>query len=115
METDELEKQYYKIKEVSDLLGIPSSTIRYWETQFAILSPQRNDKGTRFYTPGDIEKLQMVKYLIYDRGIRIEKAREMIKHNHSGVTRRFRALERLQDVRSRLAAILAAIDNTNRI
>ena len=115
MVADELDKQYYKIREVSDLLSIPTTTIRYWETQFDILKPQRNDKGTRFYTAADIERLRMVKYLIYDRGMRIEKAKELIKHNHSGVSKRFRALERLQSVRSRLAAILASIDNTNRI
>lgn len=115
METDELDKQYYKIKEVSDLLGLPCSTLRYWEAQFDFISPRRSEKHTRFYTASDIEKLKLVKFLVHDRGMRIDVAREAIKHNHSGLARRFRALERLQDVRSRLAAILAAIDNTNRI
>ncbi|MDE5971804.1 MAG: MerR family transcriptional regulator, partial [Muribaculaceae bacterium] len=49
----DLTKKFYKIREVSELLGLPASTIRYWETEFDQLSPRRNDKGTRYFTPDD--------------------------------------------------------------
>ena len=48
---DSIDKRFYKIKEVSELLDLPASTLRFWETQFTILKPRRNDGGTRFYTP----------------------------------------------------------------
>ncbi|MDE7397874.1 MAG: MerR family transcriptional regulator, partial [Muribaculum sp.] len=81
---DYIEKKYYKIKEVEDMTGLPASTLRYWESQFSIIRPRRNDKGSRFYTPDDVEKIRMVKYLLYDRGLKIEAAQEQLKHNHSG-------------------------------
>lgn len=51
----ELDKKFYKIGDVSDILGIPESTLRYWETQFTIIKPKRNKKNIRYYTPHDIE------------------------------------------------------------
>ena len=50
-------KRYYKISEVVDMTGVVASTLRFWETQFSILSPKRNDRGTRFYTPADIDTI----------------------------------------------------------
>ncbi len=96
---DSIDKRFYKIKEVSELLDLPASTL-----------PRRNDGGTRFYTPADIEILKMIKYLIKDKGLKIEAAQEAIRHNHSGIRRHHRAIETLKDVRSRLQSILAALN-----
>lgn len=104
------DKKYYKIKEVSEILELPASTLRFWESQFSLLKPRRNDGGTRFYTPSDIETLRMIKYLIKDKGLKIEAARDAIKHNHSGVSRQQRAIERLKDVRTRLQSLLDALN-----
>ncbi len=52
---DNLSKKYYKISEVAELLGLPASTLRFWEKQFTVIRPKRNNHGTRFYTPADIE------------------------------------------------------------
>ena len=52
---DNLNKKYYKISEVAELLGLPASTLRFWEKQFTVIRPKRNNHGTRFYTPADIE------------------------------------------------------------
>ena len=38
-------KKYYSIKEVSDMLGIPDSTLRYWEKEFKEIAPKKNAKG----------------------------------------------------------------------
>lgn len=96
------------------MLDIPTPTLRYWEQQFSIISPRRNEKGTRFYTSADIDKIRMVAYLLKDRGMHIEKAREAIRHNHSGITKRYEAIERLKSIRSQLAALLASIDSGRR-
>lgn len=111
---DSLDKRYYKISEVAAILGLPAPTLRYWEQQFTIIKPRRNDKGTRFYTSEDIEKIRMVHYLVKEKGMRIEKAQEAIRHNHSGVSKRYEAIERLKSVRSQLAALLASIDSGRR-
>lgn len=105
-----IDKRFYKIKEVSEILDLPASTLRFWETQFSLLKPRRNDGGTRFYTPADIETLKMIKYLIKDKGLKIEAARETIRRNHSGVSRHHRAVETLKDVRSQLQSLLDALN-----
>lgn len=112
---EELEKKFYKINQVAEIVGIQPSTLRYWETQFGnVLKPKRSEKGTRYYTSADIEKVRMINFLVRKRGIRIEKAQEMIRHNHSGVTKRYEAMERLKSVRDQLATLLASIDSMNR-
>lgn len=92
------------------MLNLPASTLRFWESQFTILKPKRNDGGTRFYTPSDVETLRMIKYLIKDKGLKIEAAREAIRHNHSGVSRHHRAIENLKDIRSKLQSLLDALN-----
>ncbi|MCM1021238.1 MAG: MerR family transcriptional regulator [Muribaculum sp.] len=106
-----IEKKYYKIREVAELTGMAPSALRYWETQFNIIKPKRNDKGSRFYTPDDVEKIRMVQYLVKERGLKIEAAREQIKHNHSGVSRHAQAVEHLKEIRSELMQMLKAMDS----
>ncbi|MCC8119098.1 MAG: MerR family transcriptional regulator [Bacteroidales bacterium] len=108
-----MDKTFYKISQVEELLGIPQTTLRFWETQFTILKPRRTEKGTRYYTPEDLDKIRMIQYLVKERGLKIEKAQEIIKHNHTGVTKRYQAMQRLQEVRKRLTELLAAIDRRN--
>lgn len=105
-----IDKKYYKIKEVSEMLELPASTLRFWETQFPILKPKRNEGGIRFYTPSDIENLKMIRYLIKDKGLKIEAAKDALRRNHSGVSRRHRAVEKLREVRNELQGMLDALN-----
>lgn len=107
---DSIEKKYYKIREVSEMLGLPTSTLRFWETQFTMLKPKRNQSGTRFYTPSDIDTLRMISYLIKDRGLKIGAAQEALRHNHTGVSHRHRAVETLRHMRTELQSILDALN-----
>ena len=93
------------------MLGLPPSTLRFWESKFTIIKPRRNDKGVRIYTPSDIEKLRMVLYLVKDKGLRIEAAEEQIRHNRTNVSRRAHALDRLREMRATQQQLL---DATNR-
>ncbi len=104
------DKRYYRIREVAELLQLPPSTLRFWETQFTILKPKRNDGRTRFYTPADIETLKMIKYLVKDKGLKIEAAQEAVRRNHSGVSRHSRAVDTLRDIRGRLQGLLDALN-----
>ena len=73
---EQLTKKFYRIGDVSELLGLPQSTIRFWEKEFSELRPRRNGGGTRMYTPSDIEQLRIIKFLIKDKGLTLEGARE---------------------------------------
>lgn len=106
---EKFEKKYYKISEVAEMIGLPASTLRFWEQKFTIISPKRNGSGTRFYTPSDIEKLRMVAYLVKEKGLRIEAAQEELKNNHTGVLQKAKAVERLTIVRDRLQGLLDSL------
>ena len=108
---DDLNKKYYKISEVANLLNVAPSTLRFWEGQFTIIKPKRNDKGTRFYTPKDIEIIRMIYYLVKEKGLKLDAAQEQIRRNHSGVSKRFEAIERLKNVRNILQNMLDALNS----
>ncbi len=107
---DELEKKYYKVSEVAEIVGLPCSTLRFWEKKFTIIHPRRNKGGQRLYTPSDIEKIRMINFLVKEKGLKIDAAQEELRNNNTGVSRRFEAIGRLRAVRARLAGIL---DNLN--
>lgn len=109
MEQD-LDKKYYKISEVAEIVGLPCSTLRFWESRFTIIKPKRNSGGTRFYTPADVEKIRMIYYLVKEKGLKLEAAENQIRHNHSGVNRRFEAIDRLKSIRADLVGLLKAFD-----
>ena len=52
---------------MAEILGIPASTLRFWEKEFTIIKPKRNSKNTRFYTPEDVETIKMVYYLVKEK------------------------------------------------
>lgn len=75
------DKIYYSIGEVSDLLGVPASTLRYWETQFTTLRPHKNKKGNRYYTPDDIALLKEIFHLTRDCGFTLDGVRDQLRHS----------------------------------
>lgn len=109
--TDSLNKKYYKISEVATILNIPPSTLRFWERQFTVIKPKRNDKGTRFYTPADIEKIRMVYFLVKEKGLKLDAAQEEIRRNHDGVSKKAEAIGRLKEIRLRLQTLLDALNS----
>ncbi len=112
--TDSLQKKYYKISEVAEILSIPPSTLRFWESQFTIIKPRRNAHGTRFYTPNDVETIRMVYYLVKEKGLKLEAAQQQIKKNRSGIERKSQAIERLRRIRSTIQNIVDALNERQR-
>ncbi len=106
----ELDKKFYKIGDVSEILGIPESTLRYWETQFTIIKPKRNKKNIRYYTPNDIEIIRRVYYLVKEKGMKLDAAQAQIRHNRDGVDKRFDAIEKLKDIKEQLLKFQEALD-----
>ena len=106
----ELDKKFYKIGDVSEILGIPESTLRYWETQFTIIKPKRNKKNIRCYTPHDIEIISRVYYLVKEKGLKLDAAQAQIRHNRDGVDKRFDAIEQLKAIKQQLLAFQNALE-----
>ena len=71
-------KAYYSIGDVCELTGLKPHVLRYWETQFEVLKPNKNRAGNRVYRPKDIEVIVLVKRLLYDEKYTIEGARQKL-------------------------------------
>lgn len=105
-------KKYYSIKEVSEMLGIPDSTLRYWEKEFKEIAPKKNAKGIRHYTMDDIEQIKKVKFLVKDNSLTISGAKTRMKDNPQKTSDTHDIVERLKKVREELVAILEELDAT---
>jgi DNA-binding transcriptional MerR regulator len=73
------DKLYFKIGEVSELLGVEPYVLRYWETEFPVLSPKKSGTGHRLYRRKDVELLLRIKHLLYEKRFTIEGARQSLQ------------------------------------
>lgn len=105
----EYDKRYYKIKDVAEMLSVPQSTLRYWETEFPECAPRRSATNIRYYTPENIETLRIINFLIKVKGLRIEAAREQLRKNRTNVSRHTEILDLLGETRDELEEILSAL------
>jgi DNA-binding transcriptional MerR regulator len=78
-----MEKLYYSIGEVSDIVGYDPHVLRYWEQEFDELSPRKNRAGRRVYTDDDIEVIDRIRYLLKDEKYTIEGARQALRRGES--------------------------------
>ena len=72
------DKLYFKIGEVSELLGVEPYVLRYWEGEFPVLSPKKSGTGHRLYRRKDVELLLRIKHLLYEKRFTIEGARQSL-------------------------------------
>ncbi len=96
---------FYSMGEVSEMLDVKPSLIRYWEGQFDVLRPKKNKKGNRLFSPEDVEKLKLIYHLVKERGMTLEGAKKSLKQNKGAISRDSELLERLQRVRSLLEEV----------
>ena len=73
------DKLFFKIGEVSKLIGVKQHVLRYWESEFPIIKPQKSKTNQRLYRRKDVEAVVAIKHLLYDRKFTIEGARRHIK------------------------------------
>lgn len=73
------EKLYFKIGEVCEFVGVQAHVLRYWETEFPQLSPQKNRSGQRNYRRKDVEISLRIKELLYDDMYTIAGARKKLQ------------------------------------
>ena len=111
LKTDRNLKLYYSIKEVSDIIGVNESTLRYWETELPQLKPRTaTGSKVRQYTDRDIDLLKNIYTLVKVRGFKIAAARKMINENREGANRSTHVLNTLLAVRDDLRALKKELD-----
>jgi DNA-binding transcriptional MerR regulator len=72
------DKLFYKIGEVSRIVGVEPYVLRYWETEFPFLKPRKNRSGQRVYIKKDVEMLLAIKRLLYQERYTIEGVRKRL-------------------------------------
>jgi len=101
-----MEKLFYTMSEVSAMLEVPDTTVRFWSDSFPkFVKPQRNAKGNRQFRAGDIDALRQIKYLLKDKGLTIGGATKQMTADRTGVDKTARAITCLEDIRARLVEV----------
>lgn len=78
------DKLYFKIGEVSDLVGVKAYVLRYWESEFKEISPVKSQANQRLYRRRDVEMLLRVRQLLYRERYTISGAKKVLKQEFTG-------------------------------
>ncbi|MFH1862915.1 MAG: MerR family transcriptional regulator [bacterium] len=97
-------KLYYSIGEVSRMTNLPSYVLRFWETEFPELRPQKNRAGKRVYQQIDIERIQKIKKLLYEDRFTIAGARQALREEMGESPRSIKIP--IENIRRELKSIL---------
>ncbi|MDA0709914.1 MAG: MerR family transcriptional regulator [bacterium] len=81
MRSESLKKLYYSIREVSDMSGVESHVLRFWEKEFSLLRPRRGRSGNRTYKERDIKIILAIKDLLYNQKYTTQGAVEKLKQS----------------------------------
>ena len=73
------DKLFYSIGEVSGMFAVNASLIRFWEKEFDIIKPKKNNKGNRMFTKADLENFRLIFHLVKERGYTLQGAKEKLK------------------------------------
>lgn len=105
------EKIFYNISELSEMLDVPQSTIRFWEQEITLLSPARVN-GIRKYRIRDVECLKQIHYLTKIKGLKISAVNSYLSTKGSGaVSDNANIVEKLEDIKSSLQQVLLCLDS----
>lgn len=78
------EKLFFKIGEVCELAGVQAHVLRYWESEFPMLAPQKNRAGQRVYRRRDVEMALRIKELLYEDQYTIAGAKKRLAYELRG-------------------------------
>jgi DNA-binding transcriptional MerR regulator len=81
MDTEKLipDRLYFRIGDVAEITGVKPYVLRYWESEFPMISPEKSNTGQRVYRRTDVETVLLIKHLLYKERYSIEGARNRIK------------------------------------
>ena len=103
------DKLYFKIGEVSEIAGLPTHVLRFWESEFNMINPKRTPTGQRQYRKQDLELILNIKYLLYDKKYTIQGAKRHLRYL-SKAEQEKPLLEKIDDIRRELKQIRHLLD-----
>jgi len=98
------DKLYFKVGEVSAIIGIPAYVLRFWEAEFKKINPKRSSSGQRLYRKSDIELILNIKHLLYEKKFTIQGAKQHLKIK-SEETKEKSSIITLDEIRKELKSI----------
>jgi DNA-binding transcriptional MerR regulator len=99
------EKRYYSIGELAKAFEVNASLIRFWDKEFDILKPKKNAKGNRMFTPEDVKNLQLIYFLVKERGFTLEGAKIHLKEGQKKTLDKFEIISKLEGIKAQLVKI----------
>lgn len=103
-----MEKYFYTVGEVAEILGESTSLVRFWANEFPkFIHPQRNAKGNRLFTKEDVETFKHIHVLVKVEGLTLEGTAKRLKGDRKDVINKARVLETLKGIRTQLSEIRA--------
>ena len=101
-----MEKQFFSIGEVAELLGENNSTVRVWSNSFPrYVRPTRTPKGDRVYRSDDIRALELIRYLLKSERLTIEGATKRMDEDRKGAERKQKIVQSLTSIRKMLTEV----------
>lgn len=100
-----IEKLYYSIGEVAEMLEVPVSTVRFWENEFEALKPMKNKKGNRLFTQSDVKNLRIIHHLLKEEGMTIAGVKKKLTEKWDETDYKFEINESLLKIKSILLDI----------
>lgn len=105
-----MEKLFYSIGEVAEILGESTSAVRFWSNTFSrFIHPQRNAKGNRMFTREDVETFKQIHLLVKENGMTLDGAARRMADDRRSVENRVKALDSLRRIRAELVSVQAAL------
>ena len=110
-----IEKLYYTIGEVSEMLDVNAATVRFWAGKFPdFIKPARNKKGNRLFTAKDMANFKVIYYLVKEQGMTLEGAAMRMKDNITVEDKRVEVISRLTAIKEKLTGIADELGKKDR-
>ncbi len=99
------DQQIYNIGQAAKMFKVATSLLRFWESEFDIIQPGKDDKGNRFYTEKDIENIRIIYHLVKERGFTLVGAKQELSRRKLIINEQVDLRKELTDVRNFLVEL----------
>lgn len=104
-----VEKLYYSIGEISEMLNVPVSTVRFWDNEFEVLKPVKNKKGNRLFTQSDVRNLRIIHHLLKEEGMTLSGVKKKMSEKWEETNYKYEIGESLLKIKSLILELKESI------
>jgi DNA-binding transcriptional MerR regulator len=103
------DKLFFKIGEVAEIAEVEPHVLRYWESEFGLLKPEKSKTGQRVYRKKDVETVLEIKRLLYEERFSIEGAKKRLQRKHNLLNKDERVIETIKELKKGLLEIFSLL------